>query len=161
AVGDHVNLFAGMLKNARSGDSYYAVSRNQDGRKYRILINHNAKEGRETCFSFPMATFEPAVLNLLKELDPHAILNGDATPDETVGLKAELARVESRIEALERELQRGDVAALARALRTLEAQQRDLADQLADARQRAAHPLSETWGEAKGLFEELAEAADP
>jgi DNA invertase Pin-like site-specific DNA recombinase len=160
-VGGHINVFAGLLHNARGGDSYYSTMRNVKGRRYRVLVNHDGREGRCGEVSFPLETFDAAVLGLLREIDVHDILNGDAKPDESVALAAELARVEARIAELERELLRGDVAAGVRALRVLEAQKRDLTDQLTDARHRAAHPLSETWGEAKGLLEALAAAPDP
>jgi DNA invertase Pin-like site-specific DNA recombinase len=161
-IGRYVNVFAGLLYNARGNDGYYADTRKQDdGRNYRILINRDAKEGRGRAWAFPFDTFESAVLSLLQEIDPHDILNGDCGPDESVTLAAELARVETRSADLERELLQGDVAALARALRVLEAQKRDLAEQLAEARRRAAHPLSEVWGEAKGLVEVVRTAPDP
>jgi DNA invertase Pin-like site-specific DNA recombinase len=161
-IGRYVNVWAGLLFSARAGDGYYAEYRRQDdGRPYRILINREAKEGRGRAWAFPFDTFEFAVLDRLQEIDPHDILNGDATPDESLALAAELARVETRMADLERELLQGDVSALARVLRVLEAQKRDLAEQLADARQRAAHPLSETWGEAKGLVDVIRTAPDP
>jgi DNA invertase Pin-like site-specific DNA recombinase len=161
-VGHHVNLFAGLLMNARHGDTYFACTRTWYGRQNRLLINLGAKEGRQPSYTFPLPCFEEAVLALLRELDPHAILNGDTPPDETTAINAEKARVEARIAELENGLREGgEVAAGLRALRVLEAQARDLGDQLSDARQRAAHPLSETWGEAQGLLAALATSPDP
>jgi DNA invertase Pin-like site-specific DNA recombinase len=156
-VGACVNLFAGLLRDARDGGAYYAVSRPNKGFPSRVLLNVSAKEGRQPCFAFPLKSFEDAVRSLLRELDVHALLNGDAGPDESTALAAEKARVEARIAALERELLEGDVATAVRALRVLEAQKRDLGEQLDAARHRAVHPLSETWGEAKGLLDALPE----
>ena len=163
-VGTQVNVFAGLLKNARDGGSYLArtqqPARGQTA-KYRVLINRSVLEGRGNGYTFPFATFEPAVLGLLAEINPHEILNGDAGPDETLALAGRLAHVEARIAELEAELLKGDVAALARVLRQLEEQKRELAEQLAVAREKAAHPLSEAWGEAQTLIGALASAADP
>jgi hypothetical protein len=97
----------------------------------------------------------------LREIDPHEILNCDTGPDETIVLAGELARVETKIGALESELLNGDVAAVVKVLRQLEAQKADVAARLAMARQKAAHPLSETWGEAQSLIDALASAPDP
>jgi hypothetical protein len=160
-VGNRVELFSGLLKNARDGDSYYVATRIDGGEPHRVLINTNSAEGRAPCWSFPLATFEAAVLSCLKELDVHEILNGDQEPDETVALAGQLAGVEARIAELEAELLKGDVAALARVLRQLEERKRDLAADLAAAREKAAHPLSESWGEAQTLVDALGSAPDP
>jgi len=56
---------------------------------------------------------------------------------------------------------KGDVAALARVLRSLEEQKRDVAAQLAEARVKAAHPLADSWGEVQSLAVALANAPDP
>jgi DNA invertase Pin-like site-specific DNA recombinase len=157
----HVDVFAGLIRNARDGDSYYATTRSEGGKHSRVLVNTSAAEGRTKCYSFPLPTFERAVLSLLFEIDPHEILNGDSGPDESLALAGELARVESKIAELEAELLNGDVAALANALRVLEGRKRDLAGQLSEARQKAAHPLSEAWGEAKSLPAILNSAPDP
>jgi hypothetical protein len=53
------------------------------------------------------------------------------------------------------------VAALAKVLRQLEGQKRELGVKVAEARQKAAHPLSESWGQAKSLLSVLDNAPDP
>jgi hypothetical protein len=160
-VGKRVELFSGLLNNARDGDTYYVATRTDGGKHTRVLINTNAAEGRAACRSFPLATFEAAVLSCLQEIDPHEVLNGDEGPDEALALAGQLAGVEAKIAELEAELVKGDVAALARVLRQLEGQKRDLAARLAEARQKASHSLSESWGEAQSLLAALEGAPDP
>jgi hypothetical protein len=167
-IGDHgVNIFSGLLKNTRGTDSYIAVTRT-DGHKpgrrgstHRVLINADSAQGRTKCMAFPFDTFERALLTCLREIDPHSILNGDSGPDETIVLGAKLNRVETKIAEIEAELLHGDVAALAKVLRALEQQQRDLSQRLAEARQKALHPLSETWGQTQSLIDVLDNAPDP
>jgi DNA invertase Pin-like site-specific DNA recombinase len=158
----HLNVFASLLRDARSGESYFAVTapgRNK-GRR-RILANSDAREGRAPLRSFPLPIFERAVLSCLREIDPHDILNGDAGPDETMVLAGELARVESAIGLLEVDLNdHGESPALFRRLREREAEKKALAEKLAAARQKAAHPLSESWGECQSLIDTLDNAAD-
>jgi DNA invertase Pin-like site-specific DNA recombinase len=156
----HVDIFAGLVRHARDGDSYYAATRTDGGKHARVLINTASAEGRASCYSFPLATFEAAVLSLLAEIDPHDILNGDQGPDEALALAAELARVETRIGELEAELLKGDVVAVVNVLRQLESQKRDLVGRLAEARRKAAHPLSEAWGAARSLAATLEDAPD-
>src|SRR5262249_33905805 len=105
-AGDFVNIFAGLLKDALGnngsggGDSYRSAPRmpaHGRGDKGRVLVNQAAMEGRDKCRSFPLATFEDAVLSALREIDPHEILNGNNGPDESLVLAGELARVESKI----------------------------------------------------------------
>lgn len=161
---DHVNLFSGLLKNALGGDSYHVVVRppsNGRGSTERVLINGAAREGRAKCRSFPLATFEAAVLSTMKEIDPRDILDSDGAPDESVVLAGELARVDSKIAELESELLNGDVAALAKVLRQQEEVKKDLTARLDEARQRSVHPPTESWKEAKSLFDAVNDAPDP
>ena len=81
-------------------------------------------------------------------------------PDTVQVLSGELSRVEAKIAELEAELLNGDVAALAKVLREQEARKRDLAARLAEARHKAAHPLSEKWGQAHSLLAALDSAPD-
>jgi DNA invertase Pin-like site-specific DNA recombinase len=161
-VGDFVNVFAGLLRDARSGEAYHMLGRSarQGGR--RCLINAVAAGGRGRCYSFPFDVFEAEVLARLAEIDPHEILNGDAGPDETQVLAGELARVESSIALIEAEMdEHGESQTLFKRLRTKEAERRKLQERLAAAREEAANPLSEAWGEAHSLLSALGSAPDP
>jgi hypothetical protein len=157
------NPFAGLLRDARDGGTYFLQGRPagvKGGMRY-VLFNTGAWEGNARGHAFPYDVFERAVLSLLAEIDPHEILNGDHGPDETQARAGELARLEQKIAELEAELLKGDVAALARVLRTLEEQKRDVVARLAEARQKAANPLSEAWGECQSLIGALDAAPDP
>jgi DNA invertase Pin-like site-specific DNA recombinase len=161
-VGKHVNVFAGLLRNARDGDTYYAATRTERGTHHRILINTASAEGRAPCYSFPLATFERAVLSLLREIDPHEILNGDSGPDETLALSGQITRVDESIALIEADMnEHGESPTLFKRLRAQEDLKRDLVKRLAEARQKAANPLSEAWGEAQTLLGALDAAPDP
>jgi hypothetical protein len=166
-VGEHVNVFAGLLWGAREGDAYYAATRPTGGnrsakRMQRLLVNSNAIEGRAKLLSFPVVTFERAVFSQLREIDPHEILNGDTGPDEALVLAGELARVEASIASISANMDvHGESPTLFKRLRAREAQQRELSAKLAQAQQKAASPLSASWGEAQTLLSALDHAADP
>jgi DNA invertase Pin-like site-specific DNA recombinase len=166
--GEHVNAFAGLLRCARDGGTYFAATRTDGhrpgrrGQTQRVLINTESWVGRAPCSSFPFGVFERAVLGSLREIDPHEILNGDEGPDETQALAGELAAVEAAIAAVAAEMEaRGDSRTLFNRLRAKEARQAELQKLLAEARRKAAHPLSESWGEAQSLIEALDNAPDP
>jgi hypothetical protein len=155
--GKHLNLFAGLLVNALDGDPYIAASK-----RGRVLVTQKSNEGGGVARSIPLHVFEDALFKCLKEIDPHAILNGDDGPDETLALGGELEQVRAAIAAIEAELdEHGESPTLYRRLRTKEDRERDLVARLAAARERAAHPLSETWGQAQTLMDALARASDP
>lgn len=161
-AGKYIELFSGLLRCARNQGTYFITTADTAGGvPRRVLRNSKAALGVGEGTSFPLATFEAAILSCLSEIDPDEILNGDNGPDESLALAGELASVESKIAELEAELLNGDVAALARVLRTQEERRRTLSQQLAAARQKAAHPLSEAWGETKSLLQVLASAPDP
>lgn len=159
--GKHLELFNGLLRNARDGGRYYCSTRNNRRKQHRVLINSSATEGRGECYSFPLFAFEPAILKCLREVPPREILDTPDSPNDAMLLAGDLAEVESRIAELEAELLRGDVASLARALRQLETKKKELVNQLAEARQKEPSQLAETWGEAQSLCSILDNSPDP
>jgi DNA invertase Pin-like site-specific DNA recombinase len=164
-----VNLFNGLLKHARDGDSYIMTTRysrvpGKPTRKYNALVNYRADQGLGgvRAYSLPYDVFEAAVLSCLKEIDPHDILNGDHPPDESERLAGQLVGVEAELAALAAYMDgSGFSPTLGQRVTTLEARKKELGAQLAEARQRARHPLSESWGEAQTLADALATAPDP
>jgi DNA invertase Pin-like site-specific DNA recombinase len=154
-IGKHVNLFSGLLREARGGGSYIAAR--NTARTYATLASTH---GAGKPWSFPLEVLDRAILRFLSEIDPHEVLNGD-TRDDSIALAGELAGVEGKIGEVEAEMMEGDVPALARVMRALEARRKELAEKLAEARQKAAHPLSETWGEAQSLLGALDGSPDP
>jgi DNA invertase Pin-like site-specific DNA recombinase len=152
AAGKYVNVFSGLLRDALGGESYHCATRTHKGQRWRVLLSTGSVEGRGSARSFPFPVFERAVLSLLAELDPAEVLGAAEGTEGVAALAGELAGVDARIAKLEAELLAGDVAALARTLRVLEARRRELLERLAQARQKAAHPAAEAWGEARPLL---------
>jgi hypothetical protein len=159
-----VNIFAGLMKHARDGDTYIMATRlaRSTGKKFSILINTEGDQGKTKQYSLPYAVFETAVLSCLREIDPHEILNGDHPPDETatlagemVGIEAELTDAATFMEA------NGFSPTIGKRIADLETRKKELAERLAEARTAATHPLSESWGECQSLVDTLAAAADP
>jgi hypothetical protein len=157
-----VNLFAGLITSARDGESYYAASR-KDGSGFRhVLINFASAEGRAPCYAFPMASFEPAVLSLLAEVDPREVLGQEEAPDKALTLAGELAATEGELAAAVAFMEaNGFSPAIGKRVQELEAKKAGQAAQLTEAKQEAAHPLSAAWGETRSLLETLEGAADP
>jgi len=165
-ISKHIDLFARLIVGARGEGSYFTttrVCRSRNSRKHvRLLIPTDSNTGRVPCVSFPAVTFERAVLSCLKELDPHEILNGDAPPDESRVLSAELERLKASIAAIVAEMDlHGESDVLFKRLRTKEAEHRDIAARLAEAQQKAVYPLSSAWGEAQSLIGILDASTDP
>jgi hypothetical protein len=154
--------FSGLIFNARDGDPYYvAGGRESGGKPRRMLVNKEAIEGRGTCYSFPLKTFEDAVLSMLQEVDPAELTgNGHKGPDPATVLEGRLELVRAKIKELEAALEEGDVAAVARKLREKEAEERDIRQQLDAVKREAATPLALAWDETKDLLATMAEAPD-
>jgi DNA invertase Pin-like site-specific DNA recombinase len=160
-VGEHVNIFAGLLHNAREGDAYYMATRTNNGKHRRVLIAKKAMENGSKVYGFDFDVFERAVLSLLREADPREILGDEPGQDEVIVLSNELAHVQEQQKAIALELLKGDVSALARAGAALDRREKELREQLDEARARAAHPAGEQWGEAMTLIDVLDNAPDP
>ena len=143
------NLFVGLLRDALTDASFLTVWRNDRGVKHRVLMTA-VKDGGSV--SFPYPAFERAILALLKEVDPRELLPPSGADDEVLRLKGELAAVDLEIAAIVAEMDREYSAALAGVLRRKEEKKKTIATNLADASQRAASPLAESWGEAKSLL---------
>jgi DNA invertase Pin-like site-specific DNA recombinase len=161
--GRYVDLFSGMLRDARDGHSYYATTINCGGRPARRLVNIMALEGRMPKRSFPVSTFERAVLAVLCSGGPGEIVPPakNRAAREARALARELEQLRERATQLEAELPVGPVPPLAAALRQLEAREKDLEWRLADARVRAATPPAETWQTMRSLAASLETADDP
>jgi hypothetical protein len=167
-VSERINLFAGLLRNAADGARYYATTRqsgtgkSQDRTKAALLITSAAANGRGAARSFPLATFENAILSCLREIDPRDILPGDGGPDETAVLAGQLAGVEAELSGAAAFMEtNGFSPTIGKRVQALEARRAELAAQLADAKARLACPAAGAWGEAKTLIQALDRAPDP
>src|SRR5262249_45349748 len=153
-----------LLFDARDGSPLHVFDKgpgavgHKSERNYRYLVSSAAarREPGSVRASFPYVAFEEAVLSLLKEIDPREVLGQQTEPDELLVLSGELSAVEAAIAALEADLDdHGESPRLFKRLREREAQQRELAEKVSQARARAAHPLSESWGDAQSLLATL------
>lgn len=166
-IGRFLNIFSGLVYDARSGEPYWHGMLNSGrtssraGVPYYVLMSRAVREGRGPAYTFPFQTFEMALLGELKEIDPREVLGRDESKDETMVLTGERDRVKAKIAELEAELLNGEVAALAKVLRHQESRLQEIEDQLAVAKQNAASPLDANWTECQGIIEALASAPDP
>jgi DNA invertase Pin-like site-specific DNA recombinase len=162
-----VNIFNGLLKNARQGDPYAMTQRlsKQNGkllRRYPVLVNTNSESCDSRAYSFPYLVLEEAVLKCLREIDPAEILPGGSKVDEVTVIKGQLDGVEAELtEASAYMDAHGFSATIGKRVTALEDRKKELVALLAAARQKASSPLSEVWAETKNLAATLATAADP
>jgi len=166
-IGKNVNVFAGLIHCAHDGGGYFVSHRTdpEKGRRpYRVMVNTAAVEGRSSYHSFRYEAFRDAVLSRLREIDPREVMGtaAEEAPDRVMVLSGELAAVESSIAMIEADLNaNGESPVQHRRLREKEEIKRGMAAKLAEARQKAAHPLSEAWGEAHSLLSAVKNAPDP
>jgi hypothetical protein len=168
-VSERINLFAGLVRNAADGTRYYATTRQsgngtgQDRSKAALLITSAAANGRGAARSFPLDTFEAAVLSQLREINPRDVLPaGDDGPDETDVLAGELARVEDELtEAAEFMEANGFSPTIGKRVQALEDRKRDLEAELRDARARATCPAAAAWEGFGSLADALGNAPNP
>jgi DNA invertase Pin-like site-specific DNA recombinase len=166
--GSGLNVFAGLLRDARGGGRYQLITRvgraksPRRGVRHAVLVTTASTTAGAECFSFPFRSFERAVLSLLAEVDPREVLDGARGPDETQILAGEQARLETSIAVIGADMdEHGESPALLQRLRRKEAELRAVVEKLAEARRQAANPLSESWGEFGTLARALDAAPDP
>jgi DNA invertase Pin-like site-specific DNA recombinase len=161
-----LNVFSGLLKDARNGVSYITDLRVEQGRNGNADTSHYVlisavKTGDSRSFPFPV--FEKAALSVLQGIDPRELLTGNGHKEEVLGLAAELESIKAEIAAIEAAMDQEFSDTLNAVLRRKEARKKAVASKLAEAQQRVACPLSESWGEARTVFAtlELIPAAGP
>jgi DNA invertase Pin-like site-specific DNA recombinase len=157
--GKRVNLFAGLLVDARTGGrmhyKHYSI-----GDWARLdIVSSDSLNGRGGAFSsFPAVAFEAAILEQLRELRAADLTDGDGDATRRVeALAGRLAAVDQlagkwRAKMDDPEL----VDTVAAKLADLGRQRKALASELADAQRAASCPLTESWGEFRSLADLLA-----
>jgi DNA invertase Pin-like site-specific DNA recombinase len=151
------NLFGGLLKNARDGQSYYAATRSDNGAVSRVLLNKTYRDGLSRCYTFPYATFERGILSLLREVDPAQVVAPVPVTEVSV-LQGELNWVRERKASLALELLKGDVAEIGDALRQLKDREAALVAKMEKNAETTAKPYADTWKDAHALTDLLDDA---
>jgi DNA invertase Pin-like site-specific DNA recombinase len=163
-IGEYVNVFAHLIKNPVAGDSYHASVRQASkgrGTTRRMLINGEYHAGRDGMRSFPLDTFERAVLSRLREVDPRDVLPRDEAPDESTALEGELAGVEAELAKATAFMDaNGFSETIGKRVTDLEARKARLEAGLRAARQTSAYPASQAWEEFGSLLDVLDKAPD-
>ena len=159
--GRHVNLFAGLLRDAFQPTSTYTYAHGGQRRR-PTLIPVGFKTGRGgpgvwTCY--PAAPFEAAIVKMLREVRVKDLTGGDAQRH----VEALARQTEEVAEARRKWFAKMDdpriVETVAEKLAELTDRHKKLSKELADAQREAACPLSESLGEFQGCAKAL--EADP
>jgi DNA invertase Pin-like site-specific DNA recombinase len=159
---DRVNIFSGLLHDALDGGSLHLADKGST--HVRHLVSYMAVKGLpgEHCASFPVAVFEEAILSCLREVDPGVILpQQDKGAEEVIALAGRLAELDTQIELVKARLETSYSEGLADVLLRHEGTRKGLMEQLTRAREEAASPLGEAWGECRSLLDALAASPDP
>lgn len=146
--GRHVNLFAGLLKDARTGGSLTAQ---HTGNRSPTLIPVGAKQGSgDPWVSFLLKPFEDSLRAELAEVKVKDIADDGGAAERVEVLSGRLAEVESLAAKWRPKMDDPNlVEVVAAKLTELEAKRKALASELAEAQAEAAHPVSEAWGAAR------------
>jgi DNA invertase Pin-like site-specific DNA recombinase len=160
-----LNLFARLVRDAKDGSAFFLTARpkrsghRQTGGNNYVLQNLASTRGESPCRSLPYDVFEEAVLRLLREVDPKAVVKGKGTaPDAVVVLEGKLAELDAEIGKLKARLATRYSDAVADVLQDKEASRPALEKQKADAQWASAHPPGQALARARSL---LPLAADP
>jgi DNA invertase Pin-like site-specific DNA recombinase len=174
--GKYVNLFSGLLWNARQpGDTYKAATSfsgrkpGLPGVKQRVLVTNASSQGRGEAHSFPHESFERAILSVLAEINVKVLFppeNGSVVSEseqleeELKGLRAKKLMLQEQLDRMKPEDQKY-VGGIVEVLIGVEKQIAETEQRHAGARIKEVHPTSESWKECRGLLEALDSAEDP
>jgi hypothetical protein len=160
--GKYVNVFRGMLTHARDGEGILLHNKGTGAKPDLILINTRGNEGRSKSYTFPYPIFEERVLKMIREVDPTSVLPRTSPVVSRVdALRAELKNTREDIAHLQADLKAGYSKALAEVLRSREADEERVANELQDELVRTTLPLARAWDELPTLIDLIRGADDP
>jgi hypothetical protein len=144
--GKHVNLFAGLLKDARTGGSLTAKHL---ANRSPALIPVDSKQGKNTAWtSYPLRPFEKAILSELIEVKLADIKPGNGGASKVDDLATQQEALEALIKKWQAKMNRPEIVDMvADKLAELRNKQQEVAEQLALAQREAANPFSEALGQ--------------
>jgi hypothetical protein len=153
--GTHVNLFSGLLVDARDGGS---LTYKHLGGRPSTLIPVGAKQGRGGKWaSFPAEPFERAILSELAELKPRDVFARDTGANKVDAAEGRLAELDGLIRQWSAKMDDPNtVDIVAAKLAELKSKRKAAAEEAEAARQGAADPASEAWGRFRSLAALLA-----
>jgi DNA invertase Pin-like site-specific DNA recombinase len=157
-----VNVFANLLHDARDGGTFLRVNKGKKGSGV-ALAPYKATQGVGKYVAFPFDVFERAVLSCLREIDPGEILpKKDRSGEKVLALSGKLQEVQDRITRIRAKLMEApDIESVIDTLRELDENRKAIEIQLLEARQEAASPLMEAWGQVRSLIDVLDSVPDP
>ena len=148
-----VNVFAGLALDALTGSPMHMHTFRHGERSYKAILSYRGQQAGGNV-SFPLSILEQAVLGELEELDPREILADDKSADEVLVLSGQRAELDTRRERIKMDLvgvEEEEYASLRDVLRLVDTELKKVDADLRVARQRAASPLAEAWGEVQTL----------
>lgn len=158
--GKWFNLFAGLIRDARTGLPYRQTERTNPGlqRQYMLKV---ATASHKDSYSFPYPVLENAFLDCLREIKSADIL--PATPGGGVllnQLRDEADWVDAEIAKVTADLQRGWSDTLGALVRRHETRRRELDEQMREEERHNATPLADAWDEAGTILQTIDGAKD-
>jgi DNA invertase Pin-like site-specific DNA recombinase len=153
--GRHLNLLAGLLRDARGGGAMtYRHPKKQKAGQVVPVDANNGRAGKWT--SFPATVLEDALLSQLVEVKASDVSGDSAAAKRVEILSGKLAEVDELVRLWSAKMDNPNtVDAVEAKLAEYGARRRKLVDELAEAQREAANPFSESWGEFRSLAELL------
>lgn len=147
--GSHVNLLAGLLKDAQDGGSIgYS---HEPHRSRSIVFNFNGRIGLVPYMTYPSPALEAQVLDVLREIDTAKVTGDDGNEgNDAMTAEGRVQEIDRQTAELKEALGGRDVKAVVDRLAELELERVQAVEELEAAKRRAAVPSSESWGVIKG-----------
>jgi DNA invertase Pin-like site-specific DNA recombinase len=141
----NVNVFRGMLVNAKDGDGFSLQKKSTRAGGRLSLVTSSGERGRGPFTSFPYLVFEEAVLKLLREIDPANVLGAERGPTPVMVLEAKLANIRADLAQIRASVKERYSRTLDEAAREMEGAEDDVKKQLDEEKAKAALPAEAAW----------------
>jgi hypothetical protein len=149
------SLFSGLIVDAKTGDTFH-LEKSQHKRYPMRLVRYAARCQAVAYQSFPYEIFERCFLEFVKELRPVDFMPSEASDTETKlsKLSGDLTKIQFKISAVKQQIEVADFNAnLFDVLGNLEKREKQIAEQLQQAKAESDNPATELLGEIQSTID--------
>jgi DNA invertase Pin-like site-specific DNA recombinase len=159
-AGNHINLFAHLLRDAKTGSSFVAGQSSGYAPRVRALSVYSYRQGLSGKVSFRADVFERCFLAGLAEVRPDDVLQPDGLLAAVHSAQDRLTAVQTMLATVREVIRQAPSRTASARAAELEIEEDALLAEVAAAQRRAATPTREAWDEQPGLVAMLDRAED-
>jgi DNA invertase Pin-like site-specific DNA recombinase len=156
----YINIFAGLLRNAASGDGFALHNKGTSDKPRLLLLPASINNGAGGSVSIPYSLFERGILSQLREIKASELEPQGEGPNPLDVLETRLKNVAEDIAGLKDDLRKKYSRAITQVLGEKEDEESRLTEEWDRLKAEQINPASEEWRKLPNLADALEQAED-